>query len=289
MAESKPAPSRGVTNTDVGRVFAVLAFVAVLLALQAFWLEPASLRLGFHEIPAPASLRALAPLRIAVIADLHAGSPHIGTEKIDRVVALANGVKPDLILLTGDYMVQDVVGGTPMAPETFVPHLARLKAPLGVYAVLGNHDRWEDWPHIIKVFEAHGIGMLEDAAASVRHRGRVLNVVGISDYGSGPHDYGQALSNVPRGETAICFTHSPDVFPELPATCALTIAGHTHGGQVWLPLVGRMVVPSMYGRRYAIGLIQENGKLLFVSSGIGTSIIPVRFHVPPEVSILDIR
>jgi predicted MPP superfamily phosphohydrolase len=284
VAMSEPEPGAGTP----ARVLAVLLPLLVLLALHAFWLEPASLRLGVHHIPAPAGLRDFGPLRIAVISDLHAGAPYIGTDKIDRVVALTNAAKPDLVLLTGDYMVQDVVGGTPMQPEVFVPHLRALRAPLGVFAVLGNHDWWDRAPHIRKVFEANGIPLLDDKQVVLTRGGRRLNLVGLFDFATRT-DITETLAAIPKDADSLCFTHSPDVFPLLPRRCALTVAGHTHGGQVWLPIVGRMVVPSKYGQRYAHGLIAEDGKLLFVSSGIGTSIIPVRFHVPPEVSLLIVR
>ena len=114
-----------------------------------------------------------------------------------------------------------------------------------------------------------------------------LYLAGVSDFNSGPRDVRLALVNVPYFAKAICFTHSPDIIRRLPPTCALTIAGHTHGGQVRLPFIGRPIVPSRFG--YSAGLIRENGKYLFVSPGIGTSILPVRFGVPPEVSILEIR
>lgn len=116
-----------------------------------------------------------------------------------------------------------------------------------------------------------------------------MYLVGIDDRMTRHDNAVLALHNVPAKSKALCLTHSPDVFPELPATCVLTIAGHTHGGQVDLPFLGRLIVPSKYGQRYAAGLIHENGKSLFVSTGIGTSIIPVRFGVPPEVTILEIR
>jgi uncharacterized protein len=279
-------PDSGVGTT--ARVFVVILLLIVLLPLHAFWLEPASLRLGVHPIPAPEGFHDFGPLRIAVISDLHAGAPYIGTDKIDRVVALANAARPDLILLTGDYMVQDVVGGTPMAPEVFVPRLAALKAPLGVYAMMGNHDWWDKTPRIRETFDEHGIRMLNDQSVVLTRNGRRLTLVGIFDFAT-RSDIGETLAAIPQNEDALCFTHSPDVFPLLPKRCALTIAGHTHGGQVWFPLVGRLIVPSKYGQRYAIGLTEENGKLLFVSSGIGTSIIPVRFHVPPEVSLLIVQ
>ena len=87
----------------------------------------------------------------------------------------------------------------------------------------------------------------------------------------------------------IVLTHNPDVFPDVPMQTAVTLAGHTHGGQVWLPLLGRPVVPSRFGQRYAADLIEENGRLMFVSSGVGMSILPVRVLVPPEVSIVTLR
>ena len=99
----------------------------------------------------------------------------------------------------------------------------------------------------------------------------------------------QALARVGDDAPVIALTHNPDVFPHVPDRVALTIAGHTHGGQVWLPIVGRPIVPSKYGERYAIGHVVEDGRHLFVSPGLGTSIIPVRFRVPPEISIVALR
>lgn len=278
---------RSAAAGDGRRILIVLGIILVLLPVQAFWVEPASLRLTTYRVPMPEALRPFGSLRVAVIADLHAGAPHIGTDKIDSVVALTNEARPDLILLTGDYMVQDVVGGDPMPIETIVQHLRPLSAPLGVFAVLGNHDRWErNWPHIWVEFERGGIRMLDDKTVILRRGGRMLNLTGIRDFATAEHDGHVALATIPRGQSALCFTHSPDIFPLLTTSCALTIAGHTHGGQVWLPFFGRPIVPSEYGQRFAIGLIHESGKDLFVSSGIGTSIIPVRFMVPPEVSLL---
>ena len=98
----------------------------------------------------------------------------------------------------------------------------------------------------------------------------------------------RALKGVTNSAPVIVITHNPDVFPLVPNRVCLTIAGHTHGGQVALPLVGRLIVPSKYGQRYAIGHIREEGRDLFVTSGVGTSIIPVRFRVPPEIVFLEI-
>ena len=114
-------------------------------------------------------------------------------------------------------------------------------------------------------------------------------VGGLGDFWEGRHDVGATLASVPSGQPVLAFTHNPDVFPEIPERVSLTVAGHTHGGQVYIPLVGRPVVPSRYGQRYAIGHIVENGRHLFVTPGLETSIIPVRFLVPPEVSVLELQ
>ena len=174
-----------------------------------------------------------------------------------------------------------------MTTEAIARLLKPLSAPLGVYAVLGNHDFSDDAPRMAAALRAAGIAVLDN-------RSRVLasgplTLVGIGDTYSHNADPRKALAGVRGG--ALCFTHSPDVFPQLPASCLLTVAAHTHGGQVRLPLLGRPAVPfvSIYGQRYAAGLIREGGKTLFVSTGLGTSGLTVRFGVTPEVSLLEIQ
>jgi predicted MPP superfamily phosphohydrolase len=257
------------------------------LALDAFWLEPSSLRLSRYDIPVEAPL--LRGLKIAVISDVHAGAPFIDGPKIDRVVDLANGAQPDLVLLTGDYVITHVLGGRHMSIEEIVAHLRRLHAPLGVYAVIGNHDRWENAGRIALALGAAGIPVLENANTILPSGQGMVALAGIGDFYTQASDAETAVSGLPLGASTICFTHSPDVFPNLPRQCAVAIAGHTHGGQVNLPVWGRLVVPSNYGQRYAAGLVREGGRSLFISSGIGTSIIPVRLRVPPEVSLLQFR
>jgi predicted MPP superfamily phosphohydrolase len=157
-----------------------------------------------------------------------------------------------------------------------------------VFAVLGNHDHWENARHIAAILQAAGIRVLDNKSIAVARGNSVLYLAGIGDRASNADNQELALRGIPQGKAALCFTHSPDAFPELSRTCLLTVAAHTHGGQVWLPIFGRMIVPSKFGQRYAAGLFHEDAKYLFVTTGIGTSILPVRFGVPPEISLLEV-
>ncbi len=269
--------------------FYTVCFIGVFLVAWAFWFEPASLFNEGYELSIPQWPKTCSGTRIAVLADLHVGSPFNGLEKLDRIIELTQTAQPDLILLAGDYVIHGIIGGEFTPPKTIAKRLADLSAPLGVYAVLGNHDWWLNAARVRRALEAVGITVLEDTSVPIRSGRCEFWLAGISDFWEGPHDIRKALAEVPAGASILVFTHNPDVFPEIPQNVALTVAGHTHGGQVYIPLIGRPVVPSNYGERYAIGHVVEEGRHLFVSSGLGTSILPVRFFVPPEVSILTVR
>ena len=271
------------------RAFVGLSVAGAALGLWAFWIEPASLRNENYHLAIGQWPGECARLRVAVLSDLHVGSPFNGLDKLDRVVALTQATRPDLILLAGDFVIHKVVGGRFVAPEETATRLAGLSAPLGVFAVLGNHDWWHDRRRVQRALESRGISVLEDQAVPVSRGSCRFWLAGIGDFWEGRHDVGATLASVPPGQPVLAFTHNPDVFPEIPERVSLTVAGHTHGGQVYIPLVGRPVVPSRYGQRYAIGHIVENGRHLFVTPGLGTSIIPVRFLVPPEVSVLELQ
>ncbi|GAB1722331.1 MAG: metallophosphoesterase [Nitrospira sp.] len=266
-----------------------LSGLLVVLAGWGLWWEPASLSTREYELALPGWPASARDLRIAVLADLHTGSPHNDLEKLQDIVQAANRAQPDLVLLAGDFVIHGVVGGHFIEPEASARVLRSLQAPLGVYAVLGNHDWWFDGTRVRKALEAEGIPVLEDRAIPLMFHHTSIWLAGVSDFWEAAHDVRRALSGVDETSPVIVVTHNPDVFPEIPGRVTLTIAGHTHGGQVAVPGWGRPVVPSQFGERYAIGHIVEGGRHLFVSTGIGTSILPVRFRVPPEISIMTIR
>ncbi|GAB2897782.1 metallophosphoesterase [Microbulbifer echini] len=232
--------------------------------------------------------KACSGVRVAVLADLHVGSPYKGIESLRKLVRQVNASRPDLVLLPGDFVIQGVLGGSFVTPEQAAEVLAGLKAPMGVFAVLGNHDWWLDPQRVERALSGRGIRVLEDASTEVAHVNCAFRLVGISDFWEGPHNIGKAMAGIDENTPILAFTHNPDIFPQMPKRIALTVAGHTHGGQVYFPFLGRPIVPSRYGQRYAIGHIVEEGKHLYVSPGVGTSILPVRFLVPPEVTLLTL-
>jgi predicted MPP superfamily phosphohydrolase len=266
----------------------VLAAIAMVLGIWAFLIEPSWLTTHRVTLRIPHWRNEHQGLKIAVLTDLHIGSPFTGVEKLKEVVARTNAERPDLVLILGDLVIQDVVGGKFVAPEPIAEVLKGLRAPLGVVGVLGNHDWWFDGARITAALRQAGVVVLENEAYRVNFNGKPFWVVGVADLWTRKPDIAGSLSQVDEGDPVILITHNPDIFPSVPSRVSLTLAGHTHGGQVDVPILGRLVVPSKFGQRYAMGHIVEEGRHLFVSGGVGTSILPVRFRVPPEVIILTL-
>ena len=270
------------------------AAVALLaLGLRAFWLEPASLTVVSERIQLPKPLPK--PLKIAVLTDLHIGSPFNGMDKLRDVVARTNAAQADVICILGDLLSNGPNGARSerpgfITPEQVSAELAHLRAPLGVFGVLGNHDNWLDHDRVASAMETNGVRLLEDKAQRLDTPAGSIWLAGVSDYWTRSHDVAAALAAVAT-DTApiILITHNPDLFPEVPNRVSLTLAGHTHGGQVRFPFIGTPVVPSRFGVRFSAGHIVEGGRHLFVATGIGTSILPVRFRVPPAIAVLTIE
>jgi predicted MPP superfamily phosphohydrolase len=271
-------------------IFLIVIIAIAFVALWAFVIEPNRIVIRNQEIKLAGLPAAFNGVRIVAISDLHAGSKYIDAAKLDKVVSMINATKPDMIVILGDFIARDENEKLLMEPEITAGKLKELRAPLGVFAVLGNHDWLFDGDRVTRVLTNAGIKVLESDVAQVTKDGQSIWLLGVPDFWTRqPIDLRTALDKINSPGPVIALTHNPDVFPQLPPNVVLTLAGHTHGGQVMIPLIGRPIVPSRYGARYAVGHIVENGRHLFVTPGIGTTGMAVRFLVPPEISVLTLR
>ncbi|HEV7263691.1 MAG TPA: metallophosphoesterase [Falsiroseomonas sp.] len=271
----------------------------------AVWIEPAlRLTVAEHRITS-AAWPAGRSLTIAALSDIHAADPWMPLRRVERIVAATNALRPDMVALLGDFPPSRrmMPFAVPMAELAAV--LGGLRAPLGVHTVLGNHDWWEDAevqrlrggiPDAARIFADAGLPVLHNTARKVGPPGAQLWVAGLGSLWAfrgrggfvGAHDLPRALDAVTDADPVVLLCHEPDIFPEVPpGRVAVTLCGHTHGGQVRL-LGYSPVVPSRYGNRYAWGHVEEAGKHLVVSGGLGWTIMPVRFGVPPEVTLVRI-
>lgn len=260
----------------------LLAMAGWSFGFEPGWLQQRQLTLASAEWQG-------APITIAVASDLHVGAPHVGRNMLRRVVANLNAAKPDLILLPGDFVHHGLIDGEEISPETIATELAALKAPLGVYATLGNHDWWSDGERMGKALEAVGIRVLENSALPLPGLAQKIWLLGIGDDMTGHANTTKALAAVPNDARLIVMLHDPANAPELSRQGIVAFAGHTHGGQVRLPLFGALITPGRSPLRHSLGWLPDVPVPTYVTAGIGTSILPVRFNCPPETLVLRLR
>jgi predicted MPP superfamily phosphohydrolase len=269
------------------RIRVTFATVLLLIGCITFWgflVEPNRLVMHHEDIAIESWPKELDGLRIAVLSDIHVGAQFIDDKKLRLIVERTNQLQPEMIVILGDYMTAERV-----EPEVFATVLKELRAPLGVYSVLGNHDWWWDGRRVRRGLEANGIKVLDDEVVEVKGRGRPVWLAGLADLWTRPQYIEETIAKVPAGQPLIALTHNPDSFPRVPQRVSLLLAGHTHGAQVRFPVIGPVVQPSIISEHYVRGHLFENNHHLFVTTGIGTSIIPVRFGVPPEIVLLTLN
>jgi predicted MPP superfamily phosphohydrolase len=272
------------------RLFLTIILLLVCgIVAWAFFIEPNRLVVRHETLELPRWPSGLSGVKIAVLSDIHAGSAFIDERNLRLIVDRTNQLQPDLIVILGDYIAGNGRGSRRMEPEVFAPILKNLHAPFGVYSVLGNHDWWYNGTKVRTVLEANGIKVLDNEVLKITVRDNSVWLVGLADLWTRPQHIDEVIAQVPEGEPIIALTHNPDIFPQVPSRVNLVLAGHTHGGQVRFPLIGSVVESSRYGERFEKGHVVENGHDLYVTSGIGTSIVPVRFGVPPEIVLLELK
>ncbi|MGE3141744.1 MAG: metallophosphoesterase [Hyphomonadaceae bacterium] len=235
------------------------------------------------------------PITIAALGDTHVASPHVNARRVGDVVQRINQLRPDLVVLLGDY----VGGGHSPAQHSAAGNFdimnglavfGALDARLGAVAVLGNHDSYYGRAAIAEALQNAGVAVLWNRSVVIRRpQGGEFVVAGLADSDTGDPDYAAAVDGAPTGADVIVIAHAPDPFAQTPSTIALMLAAHTHCGQVTVPFLGRIAVKSRFGQRYACHRVDENGKTLFVTAGLGTSFLPVRFLNPPEIALITLR
>ena len=280
----------------------VLAAGTAGLAGYAVAIEPAMTPVIRAYAPAPASWPERIALRIGVIADIHACQPWMTAERILAIAQQVNALQPDLIVILGDFNAGHRLVTGPVMPAEWADALSGLTAPLGVFAILGNHDWWHGpvpgMPggpeEIRKALRQTRIALLENTAVSLTKDGQRFWLAGLADqmahriqrgWTRGADDLSGTLALVPEQDPVILLAHEPFVFPKVPSRVALTLCGHTHGGQVNLPIIGAPMTPT---RRYRYGHIVELGRHVIVSGGLGESGLPIRLGVPPELLCVDL-
>ena len=253
-------------------------------------------------------------LRLAVISDLHVCEPWMGVERVRHIVEATNALAPDAVLLLGDYRAGARLSrmARRVPDADWAGALGGLSAPSGVHAVLGNHDWWDD-PVAQRrragptaagtALEVAGIRVYDNDAVRLEKAGQPFWIAGLGDQwafyfargrrvrrvraNEGVHDLPATLARISDDAPVIMMAHEPDIFADMPARVALTLSGHTHGGQVQM-MGYAPIIPSAYGRRYMYGHVVEDGRHLVVSGGLGCSGVPVRFGVPPEIVVVEL-
>jgi uncharacterized protein len=304
-----------VTRRSIIKVGAGFLLAGASGGAYARYVEPGgSLALARYSLTPPGWTPGL-KLRIVALADLHCGGAHMPLSRIGEIVELTHALEPDIVVLLGDYVTREARNVHGLSPKVWSQALGQLKAPLGVHAILGNHEFWDD-PVVqrrgfgdpvgkLALLDA-GLPVLENKAVRLAKGGQPFWLTGLADQIAfktgydrqrgglfrGLDDLPGTLRQVTDDAPVILLAHEPDIFAKMPlrtdkANLALTLSGHTHGGQIrllgWSPYI-----PSEYGNRYAYGHIIEDSRNLIVSAGLGTSGPPIRFGIPPEIVVVDL-
>lgn len=273
-------------KTIIRRSLAAALLLAALVAAKA-WHDtmraPVVERLVVESAALPAGSP---PVTIALLSDIHVAGPDMPPERLARIVAQVNALKPDLVAISGDLVSEKRTASHIYTPAEVVAPLGRLSAPLGVVLVPGNHDHWFGWEKLAaEIARYPQITVLRNEAALAGP----LVIGGVDDDFTGRADLPATVAAMAgKPGVRVVLTHSPDIFPQVPVDVPLVLAGHTHCGQIAYPWGGSPATMSDYGDLYACGVVRQHRKVLVTSGGLGTSLLPLRLFTHPEVWLIEI-
>lgn len=259
----------------------------------ALYHDTTALKITRLQLP----LRRLPPrfdgLRIVQLSDFHYDR-YVDVRVITSAVQAANQLQPDLVVLTGDFVTQGPFTGQYDPPsardaEPCSQILSRLRSRLGIFAVLGNHDYYTDPNVVAEILRSRGFRVLRNQSFAVEENGARLWIAGVNDVVAGADDLEAALQQVPPSEPVVLLAHEPDFADWVPPhRVDLQLSGHSHGGQIVLPVIGPPYLPPL-ARKYPWGLRRLGPLTLYTNRGVGTITLPVRFNCPPEITLLTLR
>jgi predicted MPP superfamily phosphohydrolase len=271
---------RKLTRAGIG-----MAGAAGLATGYGFW-EAAHIRVTRQTVSVPNLPRTFGGKTVAVVADLHHG-PFVGIDFVRAAVQLTNALAPDLVALVGDYAHKGADAHRQLPP--CLEALSALSAPLGVFAVPGNHDMQRAGAVYRELVAATPLTDLTNANRAVSSGADRLWLAGVDDLWWGKPDIDRALAGVPAGAAVVLLSHNPDFAEDRPdGRVGLVLSGHTHGGQVYLRGLGSAWLPSKYGDKYRYGLVRGPASAVFVSRGLGEAGVPLRIGAAPEVCLLTL-
>lgn len=270
-------------------VASLIATGLVCMIFDAFKWEPETYEVSHYDVRLNNWSPAHNGLRIAVLSDIHQKNLPEDISRLRRIIKTTNEQKPHIILLLGDFLgsMQDWQRHN-ATPKQIANELKDLHAPYGVYAVLGNHDWWINGNAMLKSLERVGIHVLENEVETLLINHAPLNIIGLPDYGTRNAHFDAAVLPDPC-VPALTMTHDPDLFKAHDLPYELLFSGHTHGGQVKIPVMGAVTTSSPLMSRFTEGLFRLGERQLIVTRGLGTSLVKMRFLCLPEIEIVTVR
>lgn len=263
----------------------LLILFAFLVFLDTFFIEPNLVQFNTKRLNVPCWNNDLNGFKVALVSDIHLGTRFVDINKLNKIVDNINKNNPDIVVICGDLDALAIVDKNYSITEV-ANSLKNIKSKYGIFAIMGNHDYLMS-DIIGAVYQKSDIKLLKDDDSFINVNGKKIRIVGLEDLwfrNSSPRVViGENNEKLPT----IVLAHNPDYFPRVSQNTTITLSGHTHGGEICLPFIGSLTVPSEYGNRYRSGHIVENNKHLFVSRGVATLSFG-RFMSPPEVNILEL-